>query len=141
MPIKLRNLDSGLGVVFIGEGIVTGQEIIRANKNLLSFKENIKISKYCIIDYSETSEYNVSTSEIQIIAAQDKEISKYLPDYIVAIVAKRDLEFGVSRMWQTIAQINDLKWDTKVFKDRNNAEKWIINKVKEKYDIDLTCRL
>jgi hypothetical protein len=141
MSIKLKNLDFGLGVVFIGEGVVTGQEIIQANKKILSFEEKIKISKYCIIDYYEASTYDVSTPEIRIIADQDKEISKYLPDYIVAIVAKRNLEFGVSRMWQTIIELNDLKWDTEIFKDRNDAEKWIKNKVKEKYDIDLTCRL
>ena len=141
MSIKLINLDFGLGVVFIGEGVVTGQDIINANKIILSFEEKIKISKYCIIDYSEASAYDVSKHEINIIADQDKEISIYLPDYIVAIIAKRDLEFGVSRMWQTIIEVNDLKWDTEIFRDRNDAEKWIKNRAKEKYDIDLTFHL
>ena len=79
--------------------------------------------------------------EIEIIATQDEEISKYLPDYIVAIVSKRDIEFGISRMWQTIVQMKELAWETKIFRDRNDAEKWIKNKAKEKYDIDLTFRL
>ena len=86
-------------------------------------------------------EYDVSTPEIEIIATQDEEISKYLPDYIVAIVAKRDLEYGVSRMWQTIAEMKKLKWDTMVFRDRDDAEKWIKKMAKEKHDIDLTFRL
>ena len=138
MSVKLKNLDAGLGVVFTCKGIVTGQEIIQANKNILSFKETIKISKYCIIDYSETTEYDVSTSEIEIIAAQDREMSRHLPDYIVAIVAKRNLEFGVSRMWEAVAQMHGLQWETMVFNDRNDAEKWIKNKVLEKYGIELT---
>jgi hypothetical protein len=140
MPIKLKNLDSGLGVMLIGEGNVTGQEIIHANKKILSLKEKIEVSKYCIIDYSEATGYDVSTPEIEIIADQDKEISKYLPDYTVAIVTKQDIEFGVSRMWETIIQIKGLQWETKVFKVRNDAEQWIKNKVKEKYNIDLTSR-
>jgi hypothetical protein len=140
MPIKLKNLDSGLGVMLIGEGNVTGQEIIHANKKILSLKEKIEVSKYWIIDYSEATGYDVSTPEIEIIADQDKEISKYLPDYTVAIVTKQDIEFGVSRMWETIIQIKGLQWETKVFKVRNDAEQWIKNKVKEKYNIDLTSR-
>ena len=82
----------------------------------------------------------MSASEIETIAAQDKEISKYLPEYIVAIVAKKDVEFGVSRMWETLIEINDLQWETMVFKERDDAEEWIKHKVKEKYDIDLTFK-
>ena len=138
MSIRLKNLDAGLGVVFIGEGTVTGEEIIRANRTILSFGERIKTSKYCIIDYSDAVKYDVSTSEIEMIAAQDKEISEYVPEYFVAIVAKKNLEFGVSRMWETVVQVKGLKWETMVFKDRADAEEWIKQKVREKYNIDLT---
>jgi hypothetical protein len=138
MPIKLKNLDAGLGVVFIGEGIVTGEEIIRANRTVLSFGKKIRASKYCIIDYSNATKYDVSTSEIEVIATQDKEISEYVPEYLVAIVAKKNLEFGVSRMWETVVEAKGLKWETMVFKDRDDAEEWIKRKVSEKYNIDLT---
>lgn len=140
MPIKLKNLDAGLGVVFIGEGIVNGDEIIHSNRKILSLKEKIKTSKYCIIDYSDATKFNVSTAEIKIIAAQDKKISEYISEYIVAIVAKKNLEFGISRMWEFIVQTSGLHWETMVFKNRDSAEEWIKRKAKEKFNINLAFK-
>lgn len=137
MPIKFENLDDGKGVVLVGEGIVTGEDIIHVNKRILSFQEKIKNSKYCIIDYSYITDYNVSKSEIQFIAFQDKVISQYIPDYLVAIIAKEDLEYGFSRMWEIIVETEGLQWETKVFKDRDGAYQWIKHKAKEKYNIDV----
>lgn len=32
MPIEMKYLDDGRGVIYIGEGIVTGEDIISANR-------------------------------------------------------------------------------------------------------------
>lgn len=138
MPINIINLDAGAGVVFLGQGGVTGQDIIQANKKVLSSADQIKISRYCIIDLSDTSEFDVSTREVDIIAAQDREIALHQPDYIVAVVAKSDLAYGVSRMWEAIAETKGIHWETMVFKTRMDAEKWIKHTVKEKYGLNLT---
>jgi hypothetical protein len=138
MPILIENKDSGQGVVFVGKDTVSGQDIIDANTKILTFKEGMKNSKYCIVDYSNITEYEVSTSEIKIIASQDKEVALYLPDYIVAIVAKENHEFGVSRMWEAIIEINGLNWETMVFRGRDDAEQWIKTKIKNKYGSEVT---
>lgn len=140
MPIILKNLDDGIGAVFVCQGNVTGQEIIQANRGILSYTDKLKKSRYCIIDYSETTQYQVSASEIEIIADQDKEIAKYVGDYIVAIVANKNLQFGFSRMWQSICEADGLKWQTMVFKKRHEAEKWVKEKAKEKFGIRLTMK-
>lgn len=140
MPIKLKNLDVGLGGAIVGKGIVTGEEIIEANNDLLSLKEKLKKTKYCIIDYSDATQYDVSTPEVEIIAAQDSEIAKYIPEYIVAVIAPNNLEFGVSRMWESVVKVKGLNWDTMVFKNRDDAEKWVKQKFKEKYNIDITMK-
>jgi hypothetical protein len=138
MPIKLNNLDNGLGIEFLGEGVVTGQDIILANKKVLSSKEKIERSKYCIINFAKATDVDIATPEVDTIAAQDREIAKHRPDYIVGVVAQGDLEFGVSRMWEVIAQTKGIQWETMVFKDRKDVEQWIKNIVKEKDNIDLT---
>lgn len=137
MSVTLVNLDEGAGVVFVCEGDVAGQEIIQANRQILLHKEKLKRSRYCIIDYSKTTHYQVSSSEIEIIAEQDKEIATHIEAYLVAVVANRGVEFGFSRMWQSIIEANGLKWETMVFKERSEAENWIKGKAKKKYGIHL----
>jgi hypothetical protein len=39
MPIEMKYLDDGRGVIYIGEGIVTGEDIISANRQFFSSKE------------------------------------------------------------------------------------------------------
>jgi len=41
-------------------------------------------------------------------------------------------------MWEIIAESSGLPWETMVFRDRDVAEKWVKQKVKEKYNINLT---
>ena len=79
----------------------------------------------------------MSTSEVEITASQDKYASESIPDGVLAIIAKRDLEFGINRMWEIIAESSGLPWETMVFRDRVAAEKWVKRKVKEKYNTDL----
>ena len=139
MPIKVKCLDNGLGVLFIGEGIVTGDDIINSNRKIFSSKERMKKYKYGLIDYSNITQFKVSNSEIAIIASQDEKASEYISDGVVAVAAKKDLEFGLNRMWQIIVENTGLQWETMVFRDIDAAERWIKERVKEKYGIeDLT---
>ena len=136
MPLKIKYLDDGLGVLFIGEGIVTGKDIISSNNQIFSSEEKMKKNKYGLIDYSKITQFEVSTPEVEIIASQDKKASEYIPDGVVAVVAKKDLVFGINRMWEIIVENTGLQWEIMVFRDREYAEAWIKEKVKEKFGID-----
>ncbi len=138
MPIKIENLDDGLGVLFVGEDSVSGSDLIRANETIFSSVERMKKYKYGIIDYSDITQFEVSASETETIASQDMKASEYIPHGFVAIIVKTDLEFGVSRMWETIIENYGLPWETDIFRERKDAEKWVKKKVKEKYNIDLS---
>jgi len=138
MPIDIRYLDNGIGVLYIGQGIVTGDEIIKSNRNIFSSKERMEKLKYGFIDYSNITQLSVSNSEIEIIASQDKKASEYIPDAVVAVAAKRDFEFGLNRMWEIVVENTGLQWKTMIFRERDATVKWIKQKVKEKYNIDLT---
>ena len=136
MPLEIKYLDDGLGVLFIGEGIVTGKDIISSNNQIFSSEEKMKKNKYALIDYSKITQFEVSTSEVEIIASQDRKASEYIPDGVVAVVAKKDLVFGINRMWEIIVENTGLQWEIMVFRDRDDAEAWIKEKVKEKFGID-----
>ena len=138
MPIQIKYLDNGIGVMFIGEGMVTGADVISANKEVFSSEERMKNYKYGFIDYSFVSDLNATTSEIESMAYQQKKASEIIPDAILAFVTKSDLEFGLNRMWQSIAENAGLKWETMVFRSREKAEIWIKDRIKEKFNIDIT---
>jgi len=140
MPIQIKYRDNGLGVLFIGAGIVTGEDIINSNREIFSSAEKMKNYKYSLIDYLNISGFNVSNAEIQIIISQDKKASELIPDAVIAITAKKDLEFGVSRMWEIIAENESLQWEIMVFKDREKAELWIKDRIKEKFNIDISIQ-
>ena len=84
----------------------------------------------------DPKQFEVSNSEVEIIASQDKRASEHIPDGVLAVVAKKDLAFGISRMWETIVQITGLKCETMVFRERQDAEVWLRERVKEKFGID-----
>ena len=138
MPIEVKYLDNGIGVMFIGEGIVTGDDIISSNREVFSSEERMKNYKYGFIDYSIASQLSVSNSEIESMVSQQMKASEFIPDAVLAFVAKKDLEFGLTRMWEIIAENTGLQWETMIFRNRGKAEIWIKDRIREKYNIDIT---
>lgn len=136
MPIKVKYLDNGIGFIFIGEGLITGDDIINSNKIIFSHRERMKKYKYGLVDYSNIAQFNVSSSEIEIIASQDKKASNYIPDGVLAVIAQKDLEFGVSRMWAMIVENSGVQWETMVFRSRQDGEAWIKERIRNNYGID-----
>ena len=136
MPISVKYLDRGLGFIFMGEGLVTGDDIINANKIIFASKDRMIKYKYGLIDYSNIRQFNVSSSEIAIIASQDKKASQYIPVGVLAVAAQKDLEFGLARMWEMIVENSGIQWETMVFRSRKDAEAWIKASVKDKFGID-----
>lgn len=138
MPVAIASMDNGLGVLFTCTGTVSGSEFIEFNNRLAaSAKKRNNTARYCIIDYSGAEKVMLSSSDVEEISSQDKELAGYFPDFIVAIIAVKDLEYGVSRMWETFIELHDLLWETMVFKNRVDAEVWIRQKMSEKFNIDV----
>ena len=128
MPIHIKYINDGVGVEFIGSGVVQGADIIAANKEIYSH-ENFFKQRYQIIDRTKCTKYQVSTEEIRIIAEQDKAAAKINPNIIIALISKTDLQYGISRMYQ--AYVGDSGFITGIFRDRKSAEVWISEQFKK----------
>ena len=126
MPIQIKYIDGGFGVEFIGSGVVTGADIIEANKEIYS-NENFSKQRYQIVDRTNCIEFLVTTEEIQKIAEQDKAAAKTNPNIIIALISTTDLQYGLSRMYE--AYVGDSGFLTEVFRDRKSAEEWIENRL------------
>lgn len=119
MAIQINYLDKGIGIEIVATGKVTGEEIIRAHKEIYN-EENLKKQKYQIIDRTHCTEYQVSSDEVEEISALDNKASEVNPNIIIALIAPTSLQYGISRMWQ--AYIKDDRFVTKIFEDRESAD-------------------
>ena len=127
MPIQIKYIDDGIGVEFIGSGVVTGADIIAANKEIYR-NENFSKQRYQIVDRTKCTNYHVSHKEIITIAEQDKVAAKTNPNIIIAFISTSPLQYGISRMYQ--AYVGDEGFLTEVFRDRKSAEKWLEEQLK-----------
>lgn len=80
---------------------------------------------------------DVPTEAINLVAQYCVEASRVNPDAVIAIIADQDLIYGLSRMFQVLAE--ETGWEIEIFRLRDDAEAWIKKRVKEKFGIyDLT---
>ena len=122
MPIQIKYINGGIGVEFIGSGLVTGADVIAANKEIYR-NENFSRQRYQIVDRTNCTKYQISNKEIRIIAEQDKAAAKTNPNVIIAFISISDLQYGISRMYQSY--VGDNGFLTEIFRDRKSAEEWI----------------
>jgi len=128
MPVKINILQDGMGIEFISSGIVTGNEIIEANKKVYT-QERLLQLRYKIIDRSTCTEYRVSTDEIKIIANQDIEASKINKNITILLVSSTSLQYGMTRMWQVLSE--DTRFKSVIFRDRQSINVYIKDKFGE----------
>jgi hypothetical protein len=135
MFIEIRDLDGGLGNIIIGREIIKEEEYVDALKEHLTQDEDkFKKYRYCLSDYTATTEIDITTKSVDLIALYCQKASIVNPEAVVAIVANEEFIYGLARMWEIL--IAETYWETMVFRNREGAEAWIKEKVKEKYGID-----
>ena len=122
MAIQTNYLDGGIGIEIIASGIVSGDEILAAHKEIYN-EENLHRQRYQIIDRTRCDYYCVRPEELEKIAALDITAAKINPNIVIAIVSPTDLQHGMSRIWQKYVQNSPLI--TRIFRDRPSADAWI----------------
>jgi hypothetical protein len=138
MPIDIKDSDSALGVIFTGHRILTENEYLDTyKKHLLQDRDKFQKYRYSLNDWTAVTEVKVSSDAIAQIADLCRNAAKINPDIFVAHAANKTITFGLSRMWGILSE--ETKWEIMVFRNREDAEDWIRQKVKGKYGIgDLT---
>ena len=128
MPVKIIYTEDGLGVRYAAKGITTGEEVIQANKETIN-DERFPSLKYKIADRSECDEYLVDGASVKIIAEQEREASQINPDLKVALIAGSEVQFGMSRMYQSL--MAGMGFECDIFEDHEAAIEWINKKIQK----------
>lgn len=135
MSIEIRNLDGGVGNLIFGSGVINDDDYLLALRNhLMQDKTTFAKYRYSLADWTQVKETNVSTEAIRTVAELCKQASLVNSDVVVAVVAKSDLIFGLSRMSQVL--MDGTGWEHQVFRNREDAEEWIRVELLEKHGID-----
>jgi hypothetical protein len=136
MPVDVRILHNGRGILYLCHGTVNGKDFIDANSKVLAFNDRLKQVRYGLVDETTLDYMQISASEILTITAQNKKMAAFVPrGAVVAVIANDDSALGLARMWE--AFIEHTGWETMTFRMRWKAESWIIEKVKANFGFDL----
>lgn len=123
MPYLTEFIDGGKGVVRIGMGVVTGQEILKAVMAWDTDNPPLEWITHALIDLTEVSAMDISAEEIRRIAEVDKASSKKMGRVHVAIAASQDIAFGMSRMYSGLTVSTG--WIVNILRTRPEATAWL----------------
>jgi len=132
MPITNTNTDNGFGIITTLSGDISGEELVNAQKERYTSTKKLLLLKYILADFTNTKNLDISSNHILQCSDLSMSASKENPNIYIAAVMNSDLGYGLSRMWQ--AYTDDIPWNAKVFRTRNEAEDWLRNEI----DVDLT---
>jgi hypothetical protein len=134
MPIDIKDTDNGLGIIFSGSRIITENEYLDIyKKHLTQDRDKFQKYAYSLNDWTAVAEVEVSSGAIAQIADLCKNAATINPDLVVTHSSNQAITYGLSRMWEILA--DETKWEIMVFRNREDAEDWIRQKVKEKHGI------
>ena len=123
MSYKIKFLEKEGGIITSFSDVVTDENLIRSATERVSEEHNFKDFLYGISDFSNVTEFKVTTEGIKANARQAIEYSKLNKDFILVSVMPTDLEFGMARVW--IAHAEESSWRTNTFRTFEEAQHWI----------------
>lgn len=87
---------------------------------------------FVIVDLAESSAPHPEFAEIEQLVQQDRVLAALTrPGLPFAVIAPQDVFFGLSRVWQSIAE--EIGWDIQILRDRLRTEAWIRIQVLNKF--------
>jgi hypothetical protein len=122
MPYKIAFLEGGIGLLKTFSGDVTAQDFITAENELLSIPQQVAACRYAIADLTSVCSMNISASELRQLSDLNARMAAVQPRLAVAVVAPMDVAYGLSRMWQVLAE--KTRWEIMVFRTRAEGEDW-----------------
>ena len=107
--------------IFTPTGVLNFNEIMSA---ITAFYDGTP-TKNVIWNLNDVSKINVTSEEIEKIAASRPQDNKIRPEGKTAIVAQNDYYFGLSRMFETYSQLKNIPFQVMVFHTMKEACQWI----------------
>jgi hypothetical protein len=141
MPIEIQECDGGIGNIIESQGVVTDQELIDSlQMHLGQDQEKFQKYKYILFDHTALAKMDITDETVELVSGLWADTSRVNPDPIVAMVAY--VTYGANiDLLKIISRVHELFiyqscWETRVFRTRPQAVRWIREAVKNKFGID-----
>jgi hypothetical protein len=136
MPISIEGRQDGAGVIYYCHGDMTIDDFFQAGIGFLAYPEEIKKWRYAIIDLTSVGNMKINSDDIRTVVEQNKRIAAIAPPgAILAVASPKDLGYGLARMWEVLME--QIGWETMTFRTRSEAEAWVRQRAKEKFNLDI----
>ena len=123
MPISVENIDD-VYIALRCEGDIFLDDCLKANEQIYSRMDK-NVSRFQIADFLAATNVDLSSEDLRRIAGQDSQATENLEFVVIAVVAPRDLIFGLARMWEVFADTPGVT--TAIFRDLATAQDWIMS--------------
>src|SRR5262249_24790314 len=123
MPTSTEIICDGRGLRLVGWGVLTGSEMMEATAALEANPEAFRKLTFGLVALMAVAELKVTGDDIRSLAHMDRRLALVNSSLCVAVAASKGVVFGIARMWEVLAEPTG--WATSIFRDLNDAEKWI----------------
>jgi hypothetical protein len=123
MPYTTELTEDCLGIVHVGTGLVTGEDLLAGTRMASQLVQNTENFQFEFVDLSDASELRITAEEINEIVQEDRIAATYRPRAIVVIVAPSDEVFAIIQQWER--KVEDLGWRTFIARSRREALTWL----------------
>jgi hypothetical protein len=122
MPVKSKIDKSRDLTTYILEGEISADDLMNALKSFFDGKPTANV----LWDLRETKvEKGMTSEDLEEMAKYSKTRQPLKPRGKIVIVASSDLTFGLSRTFETFAEMKGVKNPVKVFRSMGKALKWL----------------
>ena len=141
MPARLAAIADGLLAAIICEGEVAGGDFTAATRELLQW-DDARLERLVggLVDQTGASSFLVDSANVESLVMLDMQLAKKVrPGFFVAVAAPRDVQFGLSRMWQSLAEVT--AWEIHVVRDRAEALDWMRARASQKFNVQFPAEI
>lgn len=120
MPVHRKKVNESL-TIFSGEGEVSFAEVMAALESFYSAEPTLNI----IWDLRQGTAAKMSYDELMEIVGYLAKISGARRGGKSALVSPLDVDYGIFRMLDTLAEVEEFQFFIQVFRDYDEAIKWL----------------
>lgn len=110
------------GVLWTFRGLVTGDEILRANQEIYRDPRFQRLT-YQIVDLTAVERFDVTEDDMAMIAVNDRIASRSKPGVRVAIAADDELIKDLSAFYDAV--MVGSPWRQRIFDSMSEAREWL----------------
>ena len=134
MYLAIEFMDAGQGVRLITRGQVPGALIVEAHRILAEkHLEAFARATYCFSNHTALQAVLLNQSHARSVATIDTRLAVANPALVVGTLVHGDLEFGMVRIWQALA--DETGWRVGTFRDEQKLQGFFEETLGKKVDL------